>query len=99
MIPKDPAIAAALLERLAALPADKSLDPTELARALAGTDEKAWARLMPSIRRVAVKLAGQGRAIILRKGKPVDPATFKGVYRIGGPLAADAAEPAADAPA
>lgn len=98
MIPKDPAIKAALLEQLAALPADRSLDPTELARTLAGTDEKAWARLMPSIRRVAVKLASEGRASILRKGKPVDPATFKGVYRIGGPLAANVTEQA-DTPA
>ena len=30
-------------------------------------------------------LAEQGRAVILRKGKAVDPRDFKGVYRITAP--------------
>ena len=37
------------------------------------------------IRRVAVALAEQGRVVILRKGKAVDPRDFKGVYRITAP--------------
>jgi hypothetical protein len=32
-----------------------------------------------------VRLAQQGQLVILRKGKPVDPADFKGVYRLGLP--------------
>ena len=68
---------------LSSLPAGKSLDPTEVARALAGNDEKVWRLLMVPIRAVAIRLADDGRATILRKGKPADPHDFKGVYRIG----------------
>lgn len=83
MTHSDASIEAAITERLAALPDGKSLDPTEIARQLAGTDEKIWRLLMIPIRRVAVGLAKDGRAAILRKGKVVDPEDFKGVYRIG----------------
>jgi hypothetical protein len=40
---------------------------------------------MQPVRRAAVRLAQQGRLVITRKGRPVDPADFKGVYRIGVP--------------
>ena len=40
---------------------------------------------MQPIRRVAVALAEAGRVVIYRKGKPVDPRSFKGVYRLGLP--------------
>jgi hypothetical protein len=40
---------------------------------------------MTPIRRVAVRLALEGRLVIYRKGKPVDPNEFKGVYRLGLP--------------
>jgi len=40
---------------------------------------------MQPIRRVAVALAEQGRVVILRKGKAVDPRDFKGVYRLTAP--------------
>jgi hypothetical protein len=63
----------------------KSIDPTELARRLAGTDETRWRLMMKPIRAVAVALARQGRVQILRKGKPADPSDFKGVYRIAPP--------------
>lgn len=76
-------IEATLVGLLAALPPGKSLDPTELARAIAGNDEKVWRLLMVPIRAVAIRLADDGRAAILRKGRPVDPHDFKGVYRIG----------------
>ena len=36
-------------------------------------------------RRSAVKLSLEGRIVIYRKGKPVDPNDFKGVYRLGLP--------------
>jgi len=32
-----------------------------------------------------VDLAQAGRLVIYRKGKPVDPLDFKGVYRLGLP--------------
>jgi len=40
---------------------------------------------MQPIRRVAVRLMKEGRIVILRKGKPVDPNDFRGVYRLGLP--------------
>lgn len=77
------AIEAALLAKLAGLSEGKSLDPTELARDLAGKDEKVWRLLMVPIRDTAIRLARDGRASIQRKGKIADPEDFKGVYRIG----------------
>lgn len=63
----------------------KTLCPSDVARALAGSDTAAWGPLMTPIRRVAVRLAQEGRLVILRKGKPVDPADFRGVYRLALP--------------
>jgi hypothetical protein len=60
----------------------KTVDPAEAARALAGAHPDQWGPLMQPIRRVAVALAEAGRVVILRKGKPVDPRDFKGVYRL-----------------
>jgi hypothetical protein len=40
---------------------------------------------MTPVRKVAVRLALEGRIVITRKGKPVDPADFKGVYRLSLP--------------
>lgn len=75
----------AILALAAARGADKSICPSEAARAL---DAEGWRRLMPAVRAAAVDLAKAGRIVILRKGKPVDPEAFKGVYRLA--LARDA---------
>jgi len=64
---------------------DKTLDPAEVARELGGPHPDEWGPLMQPIRRIAVMLAEQGRLVILRKGKPVDPRDFKGVYRLAAP--------------
>ena len=82
--PDSHAIETALL-RLIGERAGRTVDPTEAARALGGTHPDQWGPLMQPIRRVAVALAEQGRLVILRKGKPVDPRDFKGVYRITAP--------------
>ena len=58
--------------------ADKSICPSEVARAY-GED---WQRLMPHVRNAAKGLAREGLIDILRKGKPVDPETMKGVIRL-----------------
>jgi hypothetical protein len=72
-----------ILRLLEAAGRGKSVDPTEAARALRpGAD---WHRLMPQVRRAAVRLAGAGQIVITRKGKPVDPTDFKGVYRLALP--------------
>lgn len=65
--------------------AGKSICPSEAARALAGSDEKEWRLLMKPIRATAIRMADQGEIVILRKGKPVDPHDFRGVYRLALP--------------
>ena len=62
--------------------ASKTICPSEVARHIAGSDEKAWRLLMKPIRAEAVRLADEGRVTIKRKGKPVDPHDFRGIYRI-----------------
>ena len=38
---------------------------------------------MPRVRRIAVRLMKEGRIVIRRKGKVVDPDDFRGIYRLG----------------
>ena len=75
------AIAAAVAER----GAGKTVCPSEIARTLAGSDEKVWRLMMAPIRVEAVRLAKAGEVRILRKGRPVDPDAFKGIYRLSLP--------------
>ena len=77
------AVADAILALLAARPPGKTIAPEEVARALAGSAN--WHGQLGAVRRAAVQLALDGRLVIYRKGKPVDPADFKGVYRLGLP--------------
>ena len=62
---------------------EKTLSAQEIARVVVSDDS--WPSLLVPIRRAAVELALAGRLIIYRKGKPVDPTDFKGVYRLGLP--------------
>jgi len=59
--------------------AGKSICPTDAARAL---DAENWRARLNAVRNGAIRLALAGKVDILRKGKPVDPTDFKGVYRI-----------------
>ena len=79
-------LATALLNHANALGVGKSFNPTEVAVALSGKDEKEWRKLMGPIRDEAIRLARSGELTIFRKGKPADPDNFKGVYKIGLPL-------------
>ena len=77
-------IEAVILALLAGAGSGRTVSPTEVARALEPGPR--WHRLMPSVRRAAVKLARAGRIVITRKGMPVDASDFKGVYRLGLPM-------------
>lgn len=70
---------AVILEVVSGLPAGKSVSSEEVARA---ADPENWRRLTGHVRGAAKGLARQGRIVILRHGKPADPETFKGVYRL-----------------
>ena len=59
--------------------ADKSICPSDVARALFPAD---WRRHMDEIRSEAVKLQKQGRVLITQKGEPVDMDHIKGPVRI-----------------
>ena len=79
------ALRAAILDLLESRGAGKSISPTEAARALAGSDERQWSRLMKPLRAVAIEMAKAGELVILRKARPVDPSDFRGVYRLALP--------------
>ncbi len=74
-----PSIEVAMLDLLAARGPDKTICPSEVARAV---DPEGWRRVMPHVRPAAAALARQGRVVITRHGEAVDPETFKGVWRI-----------------
>jgi hypothetical protein len=71
-------IAGEILRLVAERGPDRSICPSEAARALAPD----WQRLMGPVRRVAIGLARQGRIEILRKGRPVPEAEVRGVIRL-----------------
>jgi hypothetical protein len=75
-------IEATLMALLVAAGAGKSVAPADVARAIAGSHPEQWSPLMAPVRRVVVDLMKRGRVTILRKGRPVDPDDFRGVYRI-----------------
>ena len=76
----------AIFAVLADAPPGKSIDPAEVAKAL---QPERWQRLLPQVRAEAVGLARAGRLTILRHGKPADPDTFKGVWRMRLPAEGD----------
>ena len=78
-------IESTILSLIETVESGKSVSPEEVARAIAGKDPAKWGKLMKQVRSVAVRLANQERLVILRKGKPADPADFKGVYRLAPP--------------
>ncbi|WAC26705.1 DUF3253 domain-containing protein [Ancylobacter sp. SL191] len=67
----------------AAESAGRTVAPEDVARSVAKGPE--WQAALPVLRRVAQRMAREGRLVIYRKGKPVDPDDFRGVYRLGLP--------------
>jgi hypothetical protein len=72
-------IRAEILRQTAARGPEKSICPSEVARALGGED---WRRHMTAVRGVAATLSAEGAVDILRKGKPVPPEAMHGVIRL-----------------
>ena len=84
-VPSPEVLAETILSLASQRGAGKTICPSEAARALGGPHPDGWGPLMQPVRRVAVSMAREGRIVIYRKGKQVDPDDFKGVYRIGLP--------------
>lgn len=72
-------IRAEILRQTAERGPEKSICPSEVARALAPED---WRRHMTAVRGVAAILSAEGAVDILRKGKPVPPEAMHGVIRL-----------------
>ena len=75
-------IETAIFELLGDPEGPRSISPEAIARRV---DGEGWRRVLPQVRPVALGLARQGRLSLLRHGKPVEPHTLKGVYRLGPP--------------
>lgn len=71
--PDAAAIADEILRQTALRGPDKSICPSEVARALAGGDDGPWRPLIGRVRAAAQVLARAGRVEILRKGKALPP--------------------------
>jgi hypothetical protein len=74
----------AILDLVQARGPEKSICPTDAARAMAGdaADADAWRRFLPRVRVAAVHLAQAGAIDILRKGKRISPDAMHGVVRL-----------------
>ncbi len=81
-LPSAEALTAEILRQATERGAGKSICPSDVARALGGED---WHPLMAPVRSAAFALAREGRLLVLRKGKPVDPEAVKGVIRLAVP--------------
>lgn len=84
MTPDPATVQAEILRQTAIRGPDKSVCPSEVARALTASDEAAWRSLMGPVRDAAIALVEAGRLDILRKGKPVAPEDVRGVIRLRG---------------
>ena len=80
------AVREAILELTATAGPGKTISAEQAARAVSQAN---FQRVLKDVRAEAVRLHKAGTVLIYRKGKPVeDPDTFKGVYRLGRPVAA-----------
>ena len=78
-IPTSSPIQDTILSQLAAVGAGKSIDPMSVAKAV---QPDRWQRLLGHVRTNAIELAREGKIVILRHNKPVNPEQFRGVYRL-----------------
>ena len=81
-------VANSILSSLSEADTGKAISPETVARTYAETRRRnsdppdIWRRYLNAVRQQAKHLARKGHIEILRKGKPVDPNDFKGVYRL-----------------
>jgi len=68
-----------LFDLLSQVRKGESISPNQVAKAI---DAINWRRELPKVRAVIIGLARQGRLEVLRKGKPIEPEGFKGIYRV-----------------
>ncbi len=75
-------IEAAILRLLAERGKGKTICPSEVAKAVAGSAERAaWEPLMEPVRVVARGMLREGKIVVTQKGRVVDGDTAKGAIR------------------
>lgn len=79
------ALEAAILDLLAEAGPGRTISAMDAARRVGGDHPDGWGPLMQPLRRTVVRLMKEGRVVITRKGRPVDPDDFRGVYRLSLP--------------
>lgn len=79
---REAALKHAVLSLTAARGPEKSICPSEAARAVA---PDAWRALMPLTRDVAATLATQGLIVVTQRGRAVDPLAVGGPIRLRAP--------------
>ncbi len=76
-------LADAILRLLAERGAGKTICPSEVARAVAGSDVRArWEPLMEPVRVAARRLQAEGKLVFTQRGQVVDGVTAKGAVRL-----------------
>ncbi len=78
----DAALEKMILELLTARGRDKTICPSEAARAVAGEAREEWEPLMERARSAARRLVAAGRIVITQKGRIVDGSTARGPIRL-----------------
>lgn len=68
-----------IIELASAMGDDKTICPSEVARAIS---PESWRELMGTVREIACELRDAGHVEITQKGKVVEGETFKGPIRI-----------------
>ncbi len=82
-LPEEGVVEQAILQMAGEAGPASSVAPTEVAQKV--FSEADWQRALPVVRRVALRLAREGRLVLLRKGKMVAPEELRGVYRLAVP--------------
>lgn len=72
-------IAACILSLTARRGSEKTVCPSEVARAL--TED--WRPLMPDVRASAARLTAAGHIVVTQNGRPIDATTARGPIRLG----------------
>ncbi|MGB8278185.1 MAG: DUF3253 domain-containing protein [Methylovirgula sp.] len=83
-----PRLADVMIDLCAKAGPTQTIEPADVAKAFAEVANRPsvpWQGYLQTVRDTAVALAREGRIVIYRKGAPVDPDTFRGVYRLGAP--------------
>jgi hypothetical protein len=83
--PAKPNIERTILTLLDEQEREKTICPSEVARAVAG-DGGSWRQLMADVRLVADRLVGTGHLRVTQRGAPVPAVDAVGPIRLGKPL-------------